>query len=351
MRRLLSASAIALSLAATTLGALAADEAPYVDDRTDATAVINSLYSAINRHEYARAWSYFGEAKPARDFAAFVKGYEDTATVEVQTGGVASEGAAGSIYYTVPVAIRATGKDGQAHVFAGCYTLRQVNAQVQAEPPFDPIHIDKGALKPSDKDFDSALPESCGDGPTPPKRDAALDRAKKAFAATYGDQCDKQTPGGQANGEPEAYAIRYKDKDAAEGDPEREVRLFRFFCSMGAYNESSVYYFADDIGGVSQLQFAVPELDIAYENGNTEGKVEHIGIVGFRTTDQLVNSDYDQNAYTIVSHDKWRGVGDASSSGTWLFRDGAFSLVQYDVDASYDGEINPESVLDYNTPP
>ena len=38
-------------------------------------------------------------------------------------------------------------------------------------------------------------------------------------------------------------------------------------------------------------------------------------------------------------------------TGTWLFRDGAFSLVQYDVDASYDGEINPETVLDYNTAP
>ena len=42
---------------------------------------------------------------------------------------------------------------------------------------------------------------------------------------------------------------------------------------------------------------------------------------------------------------------DASSAGTYLFRNGNFSLVQYDVDASYDGEINPETVLDYNTPP
>ncbi|TIS77743.1 MAG: DUF1176 domain-containing protein, partial [Mesorhizobium sp.] len=41
----------------------------------------------------------------------------------------------------------------------------------------------------------------------------------------------------------------------------------------------------------------------------------------------------------------------ASSTGTYLFRHGNFSLVQYDVDASYDGEINPETVLDYNTPP
>ncbi|TIV72916.1 MAG: DUF1176 domain-containing protein, partial [Mesorhizobium sp.] len=49
--------------------------------------------------------------------------------------------------------------------------------------------------------------------------------------------------------------------------------------------------------------------------------------------------------------DKWRGVGDASSSGTYLFRNGDFSLVQYDVDASYDGEINPQTIIDYNTAP
>jgi len=45
------------------------------------------------------------------------------------------------------------------------------------------------------------------------------------------------------------------------------------------------------------------------------------------------------------------GVGDASDSGTYLFRNGNFSLVQYDVDASYDGEENPQTVVDYNTAP
>ena len=44
-------------------------------------------------------------------------------------------------------------------------------------------------------------------------------------------------------------------------------------------------------------------------------------------------------------------MDDASSTGTYLFRGGAFVLVQYDVDASYDGKANPETVLDYNTAP
>jgi hypothetical protein len=349
MRRAFFAATAFFSLAVTGQSVLAA-EAPYIDDRSDAEAVIRSLYSAINRQEFARAWDYFGDAKPAKDFDAFVKGYDGTDKVEVKTGGVSEDGAAGSIYYNVPVAIRATAKDGTEHVFAGCYTLRQVNASIQ-EPPFRSIFIDKGALKPAKADFDNAVPESCGDGPPPQKKDAALEQAKKAFAATYGEQCDKEMPGGDPLGEPDAYSLRYKDAGAASDEPERETRLFRFFCSMAAYNESAVYYIADDVSGVRQLQFASPELDIHYENDNSEGKVEAINVVGFQTDDQLVNSGYDDATKTISSLSKWRGIGDASSAGTYLFRHGNFSLVQYDVDASYDGEANPETVLDYNTAP
>jgi hypothetical protein len=40
-------------------------------------------------------------------------------------------------------------------------------------------------------------------------------------------------------------------------------------------------------------------------------------------------------------------VGDASSRGTWVFADGGFRLIRYEVDASYDGEINPQTIVDY----
>lgn len=349
MRRFLLATAF-LSLAAASQTAMAAgdaSEAPYLDDRSSADAVVRSLYNAISRHEFARAWGYFGDTKPAKDFDSFVKGYEGTDKVEVETGAVSDEGAAGSIFYNVPVAIRATDKNGGEKVFAGCYTLRQVNAQIQAAPPFDPIHIEKGALKPVTADFEEALPPSCGDGPPPPKKDAALEQAKKAFAATYGEQCDKEL----LAKEPETFSIKYKDKDAAASDPNKETRLFHFSCSAAAYNEASIYYMSDDVSGVRQLQFTEPEMDIRYVNNDTEGKVESMHIIGFQTTGWAVNSDYDQNAHTITTFNKWRGIGDASSSGTYLFRNGDFSLVQYDVDASYDGEENPQTVVDYNTAP
>lgn len=334
-------------VAAAAITARAATDAPYIDDRSDPAALIRSLYSAINRHEYARAWDYFGETKPAADFESFAKGYEGTTSVEVETGGISEEGAAGSIYYTIPVAIRAGQQDGGEKIFAGCYTLRQLSAQTQ-EPPFRPLHIEKGELEPSASAFEHALPASCGDGPMPPQHDTALEKARAAFAASYGERCDASLSGDDEATGIADYTIRYHTRN---DEAEKEARLFRFLCMRGAYNETFAFYLTDDEGGVRQLQFAEPELDIHYANDDPEGKLEAVNVIGYNTADELVNADYDEATHSIVSHSRWRGVGDASSTGTWLFRNGRFSLVQYEVDASYDGQINPETVLDYNTAP
>lgn len=101
-----------------------AQETRYIDDRSSPASVIQSFYNAISRKEYARAWDYFGEQKPVSNFDTFVKGYETTGQVDVTTGNVASEGAAGSTFYYLPVSIAAFENDGSEKVFAGCYTLR-----------------------------------------------------------------------------------------------------------------------------------------------------------------------------------------------------------------------------------
>ena len=84
----------------------------YLDNRSDAAALVRSLYNAVNRKEYARAWDYFGDPKPADTYDKFVEGYVGTTRVDVATGAVSEEGAAGSIFYQVPVAIRAIDQNG-----------------------------------------------------------------------------------------------------------------------------------------------------------------------------------------------------------------------------------------------
>ena len=79
------------------------------------------------------------------------------------TGSVTQEGAAGSIYAPVPVAIKSTEKGGKETIFAGCYLTRIVNAAIQ-EPPFSPLHIESAELekveRPTGKGAAESLPFS-----------------------------------------------------------------------------------------------------------------------------------------------------------------------------------------------
>lgn len=339
---------LALAIVLQAAALLAAQAAPadtYLDDRSTPEAIVNSLYNAIDRKEYARAYSYFSPP-PAKSVEEYAKGFTDTASVDVVTGTASSEGAAGSVYYSLPVAIRAVDTSGAEKVFAGCYTLRLANPQIQAVD-FKPLHIEKGTLKPADGALEEALPQQCGDGPPPPEKDAALERAKAQFTAIYADRCDDDAGADK----PDVYEIEFNYPYDPHDQPKRKAHLYRFSCMAQAYNESHVYFFAYDTGEVTPLRFAKPQLDIRYQDDDPEKKVTALNVIGFMTSDMLANSDYDTQTYTIEAHEKWRGLGDASSAGTWMFRSGAFSLVRYAVDASYDGEINPETVIDYTITP
>ncbi len=127
--------------------AMAQDEPAYLDDRSTPEAVISSFYNAIDRQEYARAWSYYQDGEGVAPFERFVDGYKDTASVTVTFGQSAQEGAAGSTYWTLPVKVDATNTSGAHMLFTGCYTLRLANPAIQAEPPFRPLHIVEGHLK------------------------------------------------------------------------------------------------------------------------------------------------------------------------------------------------------------
>lgn len=178
--------------------------------------------------------------------------------------------------------------------------------------------------------------------------EAPMDKARALFEATAAETCDADGLGSEDN-PPESHAIAFRYSYDAPEDPERTAYLFRFFCLRGAYNEIHVYYFADGEGAISPLHFAEPHYDVRYA-GESDEKVEAVTVIGFTATGQLVNSGYDPEARTITAHSLWRGMGDASSSGSWAFVEGNFRLVHYEVDASYDGEINPQVLVDYPAP-
>jgi hypothetical protein len=135
-----------------------AQESTYLDDRSTPEAVVSSYYNAINRSEYARAYSYF-DPGTAPGYDPWEMGYSDTGHVEVSFGQSAQEGAAGSTYWTLPVKLDVTSTEGQHAFFAGCYTLRLAQPAIQS-PPFQPLHIVEGNLKKVDAQ--GFAPANCG---------------------------------------------------------------------------------------------------------------------------------------------------------------------------------------------
>jgi hypothetical protein len=125
---------------------------PYMDDRSTPEAVIESYYNAINRNEYARAYSYFGEGGAPADYDSWETGYSDTYWVSVSVGEVIEEGAAGSTYYSVPVHLTVESTEKQHSYFAGCYVLRLAQPAIQGVP-FRPMHIESAHLSPAQSEI------------------------------------------------------------------------------------------------------------------------------------------------------------------------------------------------------
>lgn len=180
-------------------------------------------------------------------------------------------------------------------------------------------------------------------------QDELLREARDLFEATRGEAC-----GGSDVGEdpaPDIHTMTFRPSRAADDAPLEEATLIRFFCGAGAYGATHAYVLHTASDGLRRLSFAEPELQIRHEDEDAAKPVEEMRIVGFTARPVLVNSEFVPEDQAIRSHAKWRGPGDASSTGLWLFRGGEFSLVRYEVDPTHDGEINPETVLDYYSAP
>ena len=63
---------------------------------------------------------------------------------------------------------------------------------------------------------------------------------------------------------------------------------------------------------------------------------------------ELVNSEYDPSTRRISATMFWRGVGDATTHGVWRFAEGTLVLSRFEVDASYNREIDPLVIYEAN---
>lgn len=178
-----------------------------------------------------------------------------------------------------------------------------------------------------------------------------LDLVKNRFIAAFGEDCDWAINGSSDMREPETFDFTFRYGFDEAGDPDRKLRIYRFFCSQGAYNQQHAYFgWTED--GLRALSFAVPVTEATFTDpGNSDSDVESLEMLGFSTQRTLTNSEIDSDTGAIVSNSYWRGLGDASSSGTWRLVEGEYVLKTYDVDHSYNGKVDPVRVVDYSAVP
>lgn len=133
LQRAAASGADAWTIAGATVEELP-ESTPVPADLGDPLAVLQSYFDAINRHEYARAftyWNYLGRASK-QTFAQFHQGFLATGHVAIELGKPERQGAAGSSYAGVPVVVIAMQTDQTVRTFCGTYTLRSLNPR-----PFD----------------------------------------------------------------------------------------------------------------------------------------------------------------------------------------------------------------------
>jgi len=178
--------------------------------------------------------------------------------------------------------------------------------------------------------------------------DDTAKKVQKAFDSLYGELC--RPSNGTERIEPEVHSTTFAYDSAGDAGEPQNFTLYRYHCFFGAYNETAVYLAANHYGEVQPVSFAVPVFDAIHENDNSDEAVESIRTTGFTTENLLINSEVEPDTLTIRTMSRWRGLGDASSSGTWRFHEGKFVLEAYDVDASYDGAVNPRRIYGAGTP-
>ncbi|GHG10981.1 hypothetical protein GCM10017783_24240 [Deinococcus piscis] len=108
-------------------------------------------YNALAARDYRAAYALWSEGGQAsgQTFVAFKAGFAQTRSTYVWVTGLAQiEGAAGSLYATVPVRVKAQLNDGRWQSFAGSYVLRKNNTGT-GDPQTWNWHLYRGMLRPS----------------------------------------------------------------------------------------------------------------------------------------------------------------------------------------------------------
>lgn len=99
------------------------------DNVSEAALLLGSYYDAINRQDYSRAYNYWRTPPQGSSFEAFRDGFAQTTAVQVVVKlPLAEEGAAGTIYATLPTLLIAN-ENGRSQTYVGYFVAQRSNVE------------------------------------------------------------------------------------------------------------------------------------------------------------------------------------------------------------------------------
>ena len=158
----------------------------YIDSRSGALETLQSLFNAINRKEFARAYGYWETSASLAPFNSFQQGYANTQSVQWSFGAVSSDAGAGQFYYSVPVTLRAQATGG-LQTFVGCYVLHLSNPGIQGAPPYQALGIHSASITQvaNNADTNTLMAQAC-QNPAPTSAPVHVSFAPGSTSATLG---------------------------------------------------------------------------------------------------------------------------------------------------------------------
>lgn len=166
----------------------------------------------------------------------------------------------------------------------------------------------------------------------------AVARALAYHAANLPELCI--APAG-SNMQPASFELQIGEETAA-----RQALLVEFPCQIGAYSQTAVYLMSDQHGTVTEVFFPSPQVHVTYLGEGSE-RVDEIVITETPDVREVVNPSYDASSRTMSEYNKWRGLGDAYTQTRWGYKDGRFQIMHFAVDASFDGEDTPQTLVEH----
>ncbi|WP_283180072.1 DUF1176 domain-containing protein [Gemmobacter sp. 24YEA27] len=139
---------------------------------------------------------------------------------------------------------------------------------------------------------------------------------------------------------PAGHELQIGEESAA-----RQALLIGFPCQRGAYNQTEVFLMADQHGTITEVLFPSPMVEVVWPDGDQSQQPVSVSLGEIRDLREVVNPVYDPASRTMVERNKWRGQNDAYTLTEWGYKDGRFQLVHFAVDAIFDGEDLPETLI------